>query len=226
MLSRLPKKGELAIYRRSLRRAMVRGLDKDVVGAVIQANPRARRVRALPPESTVLYIVPRRISKKTTQASILAKHSPWTLDTLPFYPSRKDAKIISRRATEREVQQTQRARDKDRKQWRRALLQLGVRVAAKKQVKAARLGKAVTDVAFEGARLELGLGGTKAIPHWRPAVRALLKSGMKSLARDPYLRRWLRSVQEPGVPPTRIRSQVTVKDALTFRGFQRKLAIR
>jgi hypothetical protein len=227
LLEKIPK-GDWDAYRESLKVARVSGDLGGATAFAVYSSPKARKVREVDEPKTLLYIRSRRRLKRVKpEIEVLEKYSPWTLQTLPFTPKRSDAQVISRTATEREVNKVTRARQKDRKLWRPELIRLGVPVPITR-VEAAQLPRTVPDVAFEATRLEFGFG-VKGVPHWRPAIARLTGAGLSELRRDPGVRS---AFTKPAFTDwrgwekidtsTRIRSG----DARKFLPFQTKLGIR
>lgn len=228
LLEKIPRDG-WGEYREALKVARVTG---DLGGAdafSVYADPKARKVREVDEPKTLLYIRSRRRLKRVKpEIQVLEKYSPWTLETLPFTPKRSDAQLVSRTVTKREVKKVTKARLKDRKLWRHELLRVGVVLPSTRPGARDRVPKVVPDVAFEAMRLEFGFG-VKGVPHWRPAVRGLVGSGLGRLRRDPQIRgaftkagftEWRSWVKID--TSTRIRAG----DARNFLPFQKKLGIR
>lgn len=229
MLDLLPHRADHALYRRSLQLATVRGLSDGESAVAIRAQPKMRKVKSLKSDATLLYVKAKaHVRDPKSAVRILERYSPWTVGTLPFYPDRKRAVVVSQRSNEGEVQRVARQRARDRRHWRRELVRAGVRVTSKQQeIKIPRRAKAMPDVAFEGLRLEFGIGGTRAVPHWRPAIRRMMKIGLPGLRRDPFLRALMTSLHfAPARLKSRIRATLRQQDAVAFKGFQRKLSIR
>jgi hypothetical protein len=145
-------------------------------------------------------------------------------------PKRGDALVISRRVNKREVERIEKIRMKDRPKWRRELDRVGVREVKKdRRLKIPKKVRVLPDVAFEALRLEFGLGGVKSKPHWRPSIRRLIATGIKSMIRrnnklkqvftDLGFRGWKKW-------PPKTRNKVRMAEARNYLPFQRKLGIR
>lgn len=228
---RIPTKDDYATYADSLEVVRVAGVSpEDGVAFAIRVKPRARRVRQVDSKKVVLYIRPRRrLARTPPQIEILEKYNPWTLDTLPFMPKKREALVIMRRVNGREVTKIAEQRKRDKSEWRKDLSRVGVLPAQKgTQPKLGRHAKAVPDVAFEALRLEFGLG-VQPKPHWRPALRQFLPSGFQGMLRKmPGLKAALTKPNFYGWRkwPPKTRNRIRVQDATSFMPFQKKLNVR
>lgn len=174
VMEELPRSEDTALYRKALHVAQVKTSGMPYMYAI---RGRAKRVEIadLKQQDTVLYVRVRKgkFVKKDPKIEVLAKYSPWTLDTIPYYPKKREAEVVARKAREREVQIISDSRKHDRRKWEAELSTLGVKVSRSKKAKAEKGSKAVADLAFLAARIEFGLDGRKAEPHWRPALQRL-----------------------------------------------------
>jgi hypothetical protein len=231
ILEHVSKEEEWAPYRASLDIAKVVGGPKGLTVYALRSNPRHRHIRRIEAPKTVLYVrAKRQLRRVKAEISILERFNPWTLQTIPFLPSRAHCVLISRRVSKGEVERVTKARVKDRPRWRRALDRTGHREVKKdRRLKLPKKVHTVPDVAFEALRLEFGLGGVKGKPHWRPSIRRLISTGFKSmLRRDPHLKQTFTHAGFRGwkhwPPPTR--HKIRMAEARNYLPFQRKLGIR
>lgn len=115
---------------------------------------------------TLLYVVPKRRdgAPVSEAADLLAEHNPWTLSTLPYRPTGKEAEVVSRRVRSIEVA----AEDERLKEFvddvREQLVGMGVTLESIDSLSTKR------DVAFEILRAEFGIYRTGRA-HWRPAMK-------------------------------------------------------
>ncbi len=227
ILEKLPKGEEWSPYRDSLEVARVAGMPPDTSATVVRSNVHSRRVRRLDVPRTLLYVRAKRRLKTKPEVSVLEKYSPWTLQTLPFTPSRRDALLVTRRAGTRAVEKVAQERLKDRRKWKRELVRAGIKVKDDREVRIPRTVRALPDVAFEALRLEFGWGPEHKA-HWKPAIRRLIVSGIKSMLRQGQMKRALTSVSFRGWKrwPPRTRYKVRMSEARNYLPFQRKLGIR
>jgi hypothetical protein len=223
----LPKGSDYDAYRTSLEIAQIVGLPRGFGGYAIRTNKRSRKVRNVDVPLTVIYVrANRKLRRIPKEIKILEKYSPWTVQTLPFQPKRSEALVISRKVSKREVEKIEKARLKDKPTWRKALDKTGRREISKdKQLKIPKKVHALPDVAFEAIRLEFGVGGMKAEPHWKPAIRELMATGMKHMLRSDH--RIKRSYLTAGYTqwkhwPPRQR-KIRLLEVKSFLPFQKKL---
>lgn len=158
-----------------------------VVGIVGDAKP--ARIKAAEVPRTVLYIQPVMSAKgeaSSEAAALLASLNPWTVDTLPWEPSRREANVITRNVTEREVRRIEQRRSGDLTSVVAELRRLGVTIRPRSSVPPKR--KVVRDVAFEVLRREFGIE-IQGQAHWRPAIRAASRAILRSVLKR--RRAWL-----------------------------------
>lgn len=229
ILRLLPPGDAYKLYRRSFR--VSRLLGTDMYGVHCALPP--QKAHKLDTTQTILTIHPKHQRAVgpilPSPATVLEKYSPWTLDTLPFSPDRRVATIVSRRVAKGVVATTARKNMKQEALWRRELAEVGIRNIRKKHgpnEKTFSDARVVPDLAFDAFRLEFGLGGVRAKPHWRPAVRKLVQSGIASISkrkeiidafvhhRYPALQRMLRTS-----------FILRASEARNFQTFQEKLGL-
>ena len=134
----------------------------------VYAVPAAAPIKA---ETDLIYFkLRKRNGRVDPVAAVLIKYQPWTAHTLPFDLPEKVATVVTRKVTKRELLQVETARNADRKQVEVELTQLGVQPKAQ-QTDIPEKMSAVPDLTYTALRLEYGLGKTKAVAHWRPAIR-------------------------------------------------------
>ncbi len=168
--AKIPNKPEFSAYRQALR-VVQSGLPSNPVFSVIAEGKEEPVIVA----TDVLYFKPKKIRGRIDPVvGVLMQHQPWTTDTLPFEPSRKFADLVSRRVTRDEVNRVRKAREETRSEWTQQLQKLGIQPKPKTEDEQAQT-KAVSDLTFMALRLEYGLGRTKAVAHWRPAIRSVKK---------------------------------------------------
>jgi len=230
LLRRIPKTDANAGYRQSLEVVDVGGLPVGVAAYAIQANPKERKIKKVDLFRTVLYIrARRRLGKVKPEIEVLEQYNPWTPDTLPFAPSRKDATTISRMVSKREAMAVAEMRRRQRGQWRKKLDEVGVREIRKgTRLEVPQKVSSLPDVAFEALRMEFGLGGVSPTPHWRPALLKFSSSGIAELMRDPTLLMAETKLSYTGwkMWPGRVRKRILSSTARAFIPFQTKLGVR
>jgi hypothetical protein len=226
VLDNLPTSKETKTYRDSLRVVRVAGGDE----YAIQADMTHAGVEEVDTARTVVYVRvrKRRMAGAPPQIAILQKYSPWTLDTIPFVPSQKEARVVSRKVGAAEVKAVAEQRREDEQKWRAELARVGSKTSKKNKLPLPKTpGHPIPDVAFQAIRQEFGLGGVKAQPHWRPAIRETVTRVTRTLQRRPAV---VRLLTQPGasdwsrwIPRLPI---IRPAETRKFVGFQDRLKIR
>lgn len=173
VVANIPAGKQYASYRGLLK--LVRVGPKGWGGGVyaVYGKPKLGAQAAIDASRTILYVQVKRnrMTPPSPDVVVLAKYSPWTLETLPFSPKRNEAAVVTRKVRKREVQTVTAQRRDDESEWKAALDKAGTRRVHKNVTPPELKTKMVQDIAFEALRLEFGYGGVRAAPHWRPAVR-------------------------------------------------------
>lgn len=145
----------------------------------------SQRLRSVDVKRTVLYVRPKVKGGVVVEPAtvVLERENPWTMDTLPYEPSRFEASILSRRVTEREAFQIEMLRKDNLRAVRLELKSLGVQLRPPSKVLLSR--RVTRDIAFEVLRYEFGVPPIPGKAHWKPALRAvpdgIAKRALKSL---------------------------------------------
>ena len=217
--------------RESLRMQRIRGLPDRVDGYVIRAIPKRRAIAREATDNTVVYVAVKDnlMRSPPKETLLLQKYSPWTLETLPYAPDPKTADVVSRKVSRREVIKVRRMRTQQRATWRREMIQAGVRLSPVGVRPIMADPETTPDLAFESMRLEFGLGGEPAKPHWRRAILWLaVRGGTGMIARK---REFARAMTDPGYRawerwPRRGPGFVSVAQAKRYVPFQKRLGLR
>jgi len=217
--------------RKSIKMQRIRGLPDSACGYVIRSVPKGAAVSKAEISTTVIYVEAKSNLMRSVpvETALLEEFSPWTVETLPYAPDPKTAKVISRRVSTREVVQVRQMRLRDKPTWRRRMVVAGIKMAGSGLQPRPGGMEAIPDVAFESLRLEFGLGGEPSKPHWRRAVLQLaLRGGAGMIARK---REFIRAMTDPTFTaweqwPRRTRGFVTVAEAKRYVPFQKRLGIR
>jgi hypothetical protein len=192
----------------------------------VRAKNKAKRVSEIDSQATALYVRPksRRVLRLHPEIGVLAQHSPWTMDTLPFFPSRRHAIVVSRTVRRSELEHIVEDRKKDRAMWKSELERLGVRPKVKLEIPPK--ARVLPDVAFEALRIEFGLAGKDSRAHWRPALRALASQGIPRMlsARSPLMEPVTSFRYSVGLLP--VDGSITQSDAAKFTAFQKRLKVK
>jgi len=158
----------------------------EIVGVLPESWVFTKRMRSVDVPRSVLYVDPKmhRGVAKDEGAALLARHNPWTLQTLPYEPSKKAARIFVRQAQERQVRVIEEERKRDLPAIKTHLRELGVQYLPR--TTSLLVNRVTVDLAYEVMRREFGTN-TKPVPHWRPmfsASKKLLKREYLRLAKD------------------------------------------
>lgn len=179
-----PKTDELRAYRDSLVALDMRPtrVGKTIAyPTVVVSNPKEKVLEDAEEgkDTTVLWVRPSRAGRPDAAVSVLVRFSPWTRDTLPWWPPRGRASVVAAKVREDEWKNVHADRERDLPRAIKMLLDAGVR--ARRPAATEYAGRTVLDgLALMAIRMEYGLPGAPiAAPHWRPAVRALRTRGLK-----------------------------------------------
>lgn len=194
-----------------------------ISGTALVLNEKSRGVEEVDPARTLVFVLRRRGGSPRARKVVAAlqQHNPWTLATIPFLPTQREARVVSRVSSEREVKVVADARAADRVIWQRKLARAGFALNPKRLRPPTRSGRLLPDVAFEGLRVEFGYGGASAQPHWRPGIRSALRylkggfqrrSDTRRLLTDPGFRTWRK-----GPPRVPLASQPRLTRAAAFQ---------
>lgn len=156
----------------------------------------SQRLRSVDVKRTVLYVRPKVKGGKVVEPAtvVLERNNPWTMDTLPYEPSRFEASMLSRRVTEKEARQIEMLRREDLRAIRIELKGLGVQLRPTAKVLLSR--RVTRDIAFEVLRHEFGIPPIQGRAHWKPAIRTVPNMGTKKALKA--LEAWLSSPQDLG----------------------------
>lgn len=194
-----------------------------ISGMALVLNEKSRGVEEVDPARTLVFVLHRRGGSPRARKVVAAlqQHNPWTLATIPFLPTQREARVVSRVSSEREVKVVSDARMADRAVWHRKLARAGFSLNPKRLRPPVHSGRLLPDVAFEGVRVEFGYGGASAQPHWRPGIRSALRylkggfqrrSDIRRLLTDPGFRTWRK-----GPPRVPLVSQPRLTRAAAFQ---------
>lgn len=170
--------------------------DWQIIGVIPPGWNYSQRLKTSDAQRTVLEILPKmRGGEVVSQAAVvLARNNPWTMQTLPYEPNRREAGIRAKRVDEKSVQAVEKEREAQKSVITQELRALGVPIRETGKVLLQR--RVSRDIAFEVLRREKGIG-MPGKAHWRPAVRAVytqhFKSAMEELGlwmADPGDERW------------------------------------
>ena len=229
LMSKIPGGSKYRNLRQSLRISEVSAGKKGESAAYsVHVPVKSKRVRKMDVAKTVIYVrAKKRLNRPDPAVMLLEDKGPWTADTIPFWPSKREASVIQRKVSKEEAEKVSKMQKPNEGKIRAELLDLGKRVKKKKPGKpghVGRKGKAVVDVAMQALDMEFGSSGGPSNPIFRKSVRAI-KKGMKRLPEkyrvikqamlDPNSKKY------KGYPP-RV-PKISSSEASKFMGFQTRL---
>ena len=166
-----PKDPRLKNYQKDLTTV---GLTGDYLVYSVLYKGRMEKGKDQDMKTTLLFIRPikRKKGKWTGVFRILAHYQPFTLDTWPVKIPQDRAVIVYRQDNERNVQTM---RERNIRQSGEIILKLqksGIRLRKSDfNVNADKLD-ITEDLAFKIVRMEKGIGGEQAKPHWKPGIES------------------------------------------------------
>lgn len=201
---------------------------KDTSVFSVFVDSESKHLKKMDAQRMVIY-VKRRVNptKVKPEIEILINKGPWTAETIPFWPSKKDALIIQRKVDTRTAQKITKLQNGQRDDVRRDLARLNVKEvdqAVKQKMLGGRKAKAITDVAYEMISLEFGGMKTKASGLWRNSIHKL--SGMQKSILSRY-RRISQMLYDPrykafsGYP--KVETKVKMSQLNAAKGFVRQI---
>lgn len=182
--------------------------DWTMIGVTVPFQSFSYKLRDVDAKRTVIYVQPKTVAGKAVDpaAVLLWENNPWTMETLPYEPGRKEAKLISRRVSKREAKVIEQRRNASASMIDSELRKLGKKPHRAHPVLLER--RVIRDLAFEILRREYGLGDAAHVSHWRPALRRAKQTLPKQVLKG-YIR-WLAVPSE-----TRWKKALTTKRGRT-----------
>lgn len=159
--------------------------DKDwsIFGILPQGSFGTQRLSSSDANRTILYVYPKMVRGVSSPAAVVLERSnPWTMETLPYEPKLTEARIVSRRVTEREATSVERERKKHKAETERELRDLGVQLRSKGMI--LMKSRVTRDLGWEILRREFGVPPMHGKAHWRPAVSKWKKFAEDRLKKD------------------------------------------
>lgn len=229
LMEGIPAGNEYKELRDSLEVAEV-GVGKGNQGAyAVHAPVKSRKVRKIDVPKTIVYVrAKKRLTRPDPAVQLLEDTGPWTADTIPFWPNKKEAVVVQRKVTKKEADKVAEAQKPKIPKILQQLSEMGRRVKKKKKGEPGHVGrnqkKAVPDVAMQALELEFGGQGKRATPVFRKMIRSV-RGGMRTMAKrhriitqtmtDPNSGRW------KNFPPRK--TKISTGKASSFKGFQKRL---
>jgi len=143
-------------------------------------------VRKIDEARTVLYVRAKRglLNPAPEKIKFLEDYGPWTTDSIPFWPSKKQAVVVQRKVTRREADHIAHLQKQKAPQTRAMMQKLGLDKLSKTLAsQKSKRNKVVPDTSFAAINLEFGSDGQRPVPAWRVGVGDLMRSGIKTAPR-------------------------------------------
>lgn len=216
----LPDRAAYRVYRRSLRLVSVMG-QPGTWG--VQADPRAAGVKKLDSTKTAIYVKPRAGGRAPAAVYVLSKWGPWTVDTIPFIPERNVCLVEYRKVPQSFVVSVAARNRAQKRLWQHTLGQVGKKPSSAKLTAMPPKVGAVPDFALDAMRMEFGLNGVRAMPHWAPALRNLARGGLRAISREEHLLRLLDGADQSWRLPAPRSAVISQGEAASIDFFQKRL---
>lgn len=225
--AKVPVTPEWRPYREGFETVRIGGPRKPTFAVVVSGN-KSSQIKKIDAPVTLIHVrALRRMVRPAPSIQILERYSPWTMDTLPFMPTKREATVTSKRTTKQVALRVSKQRKQDRIFWAKDLEKAGRKETHKKDrpKTTPRTAKPVSDLQGHALRLEFGLG-IKAVPHWRPALLPFIRDRNEIFRRRPELldifnlkfRHWKSMKSHP-------RKRISRADAKRFSPFAAKLGL-
>jgi len=179
----IPGGSDYADLKESLQLVEIGVGGKNRAGYAIYAPTKSKRIRKLDVPKTVLYVrAKKRLVRPDPAVQILEDKGPWTADTIPFWPTKKEATVIQRKVTKKEADKVAKMQSGKIAGIRSELREMGRKIKKGKPGdpgKVTRRSKAIPDVAMQALEMEFGGGSGKS----KPVFRRMIKSISSSIGR-------------------------------------------
>ena len=229
LLGEIPDGNEYAELKRSLKLSEVGGPKKGKESVfAIHIPIKGRRIKSIDVSKTIISIIAKKSQNRPAEDILLLENNgPWTVDTIPFWPTTREAIIVQRKATKREADKVSKAQKHKIPKLLAQLKEMGRSIKPIKPGAPGKIGrntKAVPDLAMLALNLEFGSNGTKSKPIFRKTFRSAKKSiggianrftEIKDAMTDPNSRKYKNW-------PKRM-DKISSAQASGFQGFQKRL---
>lgn len=229
LMSEIPGGPDYSELKKAIKLVEVSGGKKGKESAFsIYVDSKSRRVKKMDADSTLINIQAKKSRRKPDQdVLILEQNSPWTLDTIPFWPSQKSAIITQRKVPKREVERVSKNIKKNRKKVIDQLREAGRRIQPDGPGfgnKIKKNAKAVPDLAMLALSLEFGESGVKAKPIFRRSIGSAKKNAANLTRRFSII---IETMKSPNLNryknyPAGIQ-KISTSKAASFVAFQKRL---
>jgi hypothetical protein len=229
---RIPRSKEFAEYRKSLTVSSVNGSPDNSVNYVLQSVSKPKALREQDRDVVVLYVKSRRSKGASNRyVDVLEQFGPWTMDTIPRYPSPSEGTLIKRVVSSAEVEAVRRARRRTRSQWTKALRSAQVMQTtgdrAQSELNRLTKGYATTDMTQFALRAEFGVN-RRPQPHWRVGISETVRKEVPALLKSPDL---VKGFMDPlflgwASWPTETKKKIAATRLSSFGPFMRRLGLK
>ncbi len=198
---------------------------------VVYLDGKSKGIRKVDVPKTLIYIRPRRIQDRSRKdIKILSEQGPWTVETIPFWPTNQEAIIHQRKVDPKTVEKVTAMQKKQKDKIFRELKEAGRDNMAdsKSNPRMSKIPKAIPDISFEMASLEFGGRGSKTSAIWRQSLLEL-DPGMVRTLLDRYkkIEQTLTDSRYKGWDKyPAIDNKVSSSLVKTFEEFQKRLGIK
>lgn len=229
ILKRIPDKPEFRDMRSGIRLNEI-GTKESEPAYSVNIPSRGRRIRTIDQPRTVVYVraIRSRMTRTDPRIQYLEDHGPWTSDTIPFWPSDKQAVIVQRKVSKREADQIATKQKKAASKVRRELGDIGARIGKEVPSKQPGRAKAIPDVAYAVNQLEFGGGQGKRVPAWKLSLLELLRINPEKLLKGHAPA--MKMIKNPGSTadpkyPSRAK-KIKMQEARVYMPFMKRFGIR
>lgn len=221
LLGRIKKIKGTKDYRKRLIVAEIRDQGNRSWWAVA-AKARALTQQEHDAKRTAFTVVPRyKLGKEDPINEILVKFGPWSIRTLPFMPSLRQAVVVSKKVSEKRLLEIE-AKNRKEEEAIGHLLKAH-KISVDPRIRLYEKLKVVPDWEVEALRLEFGLTeGAKA--HWRPTLKWVKNKGIQKILSEGDLFRALTDPNFQGyVKKTHLKDHMTLYEVIALEKFQKMI---
>jgi hypothetical protein len=232
LLEEIPADNDYEELRKALKLVEVGGPRKGKGASfAIYIPVKGRRIKKIDVSKTVIYVRAKKgVKPPAEDVLILEQNSPWTADTIPFWPKKSEGLAVQRKTTKREADAVAKEKKKLLPKLLHQFKELGRNIKLPKPGSpgfVSRNAKAVPDLAMQALNLEFGHGDVKS----RPVFRKVFRSAKQNVVGLPERFQQIKdALTDPNSKsyknwPKRM-DKIPMGQARTFMGFQKRLGIR
>lgn len=159
--------------------------------------------------------------KENPVTEVLEQYGPWTVDTIPFVPSQRQAAIVLKKVSASKVNEVRRRNENEQSVilplMKHFEMDFDPRFVVQQKL------RIVPDLEVEAVKLEFGtIHGGKA--HWRPSIRWAKRQGVAQMQKDKEL---IRAMTDPKFKGFRklkhLEERLTSTEVKALEDFQKKI---